>query len=143
MSELKLSIDLDDYYCYECGNGAEKFINDIMDRIALHILDSCYGMSQNCEQMVNKKVQEIIKTIEKQVETKVVDFMKKESIQTIADSVSQKLETAFEKSNTYRELKNGLNIESDKVMSSGIREMVRDAVAAEVKNIFNNNLNRR
>lgn len=135
MNKLNITIDLDNYDCYDCGNGAKNFVDDIMDRIASKVLDD-NGGEYDWECKIREKTDSIIEIAKSQIETEVVNMMKKEYIKEISGSVVQKLENLFEKTKTYRELKSGLDIEQDRLISSGLREMIQDEVAKEVRRII-------
>ena len=138
MSELNFKVNLDEYDCWDCGNGAKSFVDDIMNRIACEILNNRCGDydAGDYYAMVNDKVKQITDDINQRVENEIMKMMKKEYLQKIADTVSKNLEGLFEKSKAYRELKNRLDVEQDRMISSGLRAMVKDVVAEEVRKMI-------
>ena len=136
-NKLNITIDLEDYKCYDyCGNGAKDFISDIMDRIARHILETSGVDYGDLDAMLNEQVSLIASRMESKLEDKLVAMLKKEYLANIADNIVVKLEGLYEKSKAYREAKQGLGIEQDRMISSGLRSMVKDVVAEEVRKMI-------
>lgn len=122
---MKFNFTVDINEC-EYGFDIEEVILDRASSAFIEMLlgDSDYdknSKSYHLEQMINKKVNEI---------------MTKDFKDEVASSVVERLAGRFERSKQYKELIKGNEIETDHAMKLGLKAMVKELVKAEMKNIF-------
>jgi hypothetical protein len=109
-----------------------------MNRIAENVLQN-YCSNKNygdLDGILSEKVDHIVGQMESRIESKALDMVKKEYLKIISDSVAMKLEGLCEKTKAYRDIKAGLDIEPDRMISSGLRQMVQDVVSEEVRKMI-------
>lgn len=136
MDKLKFTVDLDDFDCFDCGNGAKSFADDIMNRIAVNMLNRYNNENGDIEAVLRERTDILLDRFESQLEDRLVSMLKKEYLSKVSENVTCKLEGLYEKSKAFREAKQGLDIEQDRMISSGLRTMVKDVVAEEVRKMI-------
>ena len=73
---------------------------------------------------------------EERIDKKLNEITSKDFKDLVADKVVEKLTERFEKSKQYKELVKGNEIESDYAIKSGLKDIVKEIVKSEMKNMF-------
>lgn len=119
--KLNFTIDVDNTEYLQ-----DEIISNVAERMMEQILGYCWEENKFTE-AVEKR---IIKMMEGTLNT---DFKKE-----VSEKVTENLAAKFEKTKQYKELTKGLDIENDKLIKSGLKDLVSDLVRVEIKKIFNN-----
>lgn len=121
---MKFNFTVDTNDCYDGYDFEEEIIRSAADAFIQQIIGDTYdknSKSYQLERMINNKVNEI---------------MNKDFKDELANIVVEKLADRFEKSKQYKELVKGNEIETDNVMKCGLKDIVKDIVKSEMKNMF-------
>ena len=119
--KLNFTIDINDTEYLQ-----DEIISHVSDRILEEIMGYGWEKSEFTDVVKNK----ILKMME---DTLTTDFKKE-----VSEKVTEALTTKFEKTKQYKELAKGVEIENDKLIKTGLKDLVAEIVKSEMKKIFNN-----
>ena len=125
MNNVTVTVDLNQFDCYECGNGAEDFITTIFKQAAQEIVE------RQVESSLRDKINAFIgETFNNEFKNKIIE--------SVTNNITTQLSDKMERTKQYKELKSGLEIESEQAIKTGLKDMVGNVVKSEMKNIFKN-----
>jgi len=133
--KVNFTVDLDDYDCYECG-GASEFVNDMLNRVAHEILSQTDKDAYEWESLIDKKIERMLQYASKTIEQDVMSKFQKESVAAIVDSVSSKLQEKVERSKSFKDLQNKMQVEPEGKMKAELRAMIQEIVKDEVRKLI-------
>lgn len=139
MDKLTFTVDLNNFDCDECGNGAKDFIDTVLDRMAIMLLtQGCYldKSHYDLQKELNLKIESMTKQIENQLVKQIEENFKKESIKNITSDVENSIKAQVLKTKSVRELRKELEVENDNILGSELRSLISDIVVSEVKKMI-------
>jgi hypothetical protein len=120
--KFNFTVDINDY------EYASDLQDEILDRATHAFMSDVLGSSYDKDSISSK--------LEHKINKKIDEIMNKEFREMISDKVLTGLASKFEKSKQYKELLKGSEIESDVAIKTGLRDIVRELVKSEMKNMF-------
>lgn len=139
MDKLNLTIDLDYFDCDNCGNSAVNFIDTVLDRMAIILLNQGGYLDRShydLQKELDSKINSITKKIENELSKQVEENFKKSSVKKITLEVENNIKAQVLKTKSIREIKQELEIKSDDVLNSELRKLISDIVVSEVKKMI-------
>ena len=139
MDKLTFTVDLNNFDCDDCGNGAKDFIDTVLDRMAIMLLTQRDYLNKDrydLQEELNLKIESIIKKIENELVKQIEENFKKESIKNIASDVENSIKSQVLKTKSVRELRRELEVENDNLLGSELRSLISDIVVSEVKKMI-------
>jgi len=76
------------------------------------------------------------KSLEKRIVEKMGKILDSDFKMSVSTEVTKRLSDKFERTQQYKTLKNGLEIENEQMIKTGLKGLVADIVKSEMKNMF-------
>lgn len=118
--KLNFTIDIDDI---------EYLQDEIIANVSNSVLEEVLGYNWEDSEFTKAVENKILRMMENALTT---DFKKE-----VSEKVTENLTIKFEKTKQYKELSKGLEIENDKLIKTGLKDLVAEIVKSEMKKIFN------
>ena len=119
--KLNITIDVDD---------TEYLQDEIITEVSNRMMEEILGFNWEENKFTEAVEHKMIKMMDNALDA---DFKKE-----VSEKITENLTNKFERTKQYKELINGLEIENDKLIKTGLKGLVADLVRVEMKNMFTN-----
>lgn len=119
--KFNITIDVNDY------EDLYEIQNTIIDEAADKFLQQVFGVWDE-----NKS----FKALERRIVEKMEKLLDSDFKKSVAEKVTENLTNKFEKTKQYKLLKEDKEVLSDRLIKTGLRDLVGDIVRSEMKKVF-------